>query len=175
MRLWWMWSTISWKYEVWLFSIANTQPGPSCNLFWTVYWLLLQPVNHRQQPVTSRLPWIYCRLVSTEFLRKINFLCIDQYFFNLKNVLFQFYNICICTTCKHFTLELFLYHKYFVKEYVQQHEFPGGDFLSQQGHFCRSRNFRQTQSTHHHVIIFNKLLMSSANLIAIYCTYVRIT
>ena len=85
MRFWWMWSTISWKYfliyQARLFSTVNIQPEPSCILFSTVHWLLLQPVNHRQQPVTSRLPWTCCGLVSTAFSRKIYFLCIDQYLF----------------------------------------------------------------------------------------------
>ena len=85
MRFWWMWSTISWKYfiiyQVRLFSTANISPEPSCIIFSTVYWLLLQPVNHRQQPVTSRLPWTCCGLVSTVFSRKTYFLCIDQNLF----------------------------------------------------------------------------------------------
>ena len=38
-------------------------------------------VNHRQQLMTSRLPWTCCGLVSTAFARKIYVLCIDQYLF----------------------------------------------------------------------------------------------
>ena len=67
----WMWSTISWKYFiiylVRLFSTENCKPEPSCIIFSTVYWLLLQHVNHRQQPVTSRLAWPCYGLVSTVF------------------------------------------------------------------------------------------------------------
>ena len=74
MHFWWMCSTISWKYfikyPVRLFSTVNFQPEPACVLFSTVYWLLLRPVNHRQQPVTSRLAWtwyeqLYEQLVNT--------------------------------------------------------------------------------------------------------------
>ena len=85
MRFWWMLSAMSWKqfmiYKVRLFSTANISPEPSCILFSTVYWLLLQPVNHRQQLVTSRLALTCCGSVSTVFSRKIYFLCIDQYLF----------------------------------------------------------------------------------------------
>ena len=42
-------------------------------------------------------PWTCCGLVSTVFSRRI-------YFLNLKIFYFNFYNIFICTTCKHFTL-----------------------------------------------------------------------
>ena len=41
--------------------------------------------------------------------------------------------------------------------YVQQQEFPEGDFLSKQGDFCRSKEFRQQQSTHHHVIVYGNV------------------
>ena len=108
MRFWWMLSTMSWKrfmiYKVRLLSTANISPDPSGILFSTVYWLLLLLVNHSQQPVTSRLALTCCGSVSTLFSRKTYFLCINQYIFKTKNVYFIFYNIFICTTCKHFTL-----------------------------------------------------------------------
>ena len=36
---------------------------------------------------------------------------------------------------------------------VQQPEFPEGDFLSKEGDFCRSRELRQLQNSHHHAIM----------------------
>ena len=48
----WVWATISWKYfiiyQVRLFSTEYIQPKPSCILFSTFYWLLLQTMNRRQ-------------------------------------------------------------------------------------------------------------------------------
>ena len=43
--------------------------------------------------------------------------------------------------------------QYFVKGYVQQQEFLEGYFLSRQGDSCRSREFRQLQSTQLHAIM----------------------
>ena len=84
MRFWWMLSTMSWKYfmiyKVRLFSTANLTRAFLDPIF-NSYWPLLQSVNHRQQPVTSRLALTCCGSVSTVFSRKIYFLCIDQNLF----------------------------------------------------------------------------------------------
>ena len=46
---------------------------------------------------------------------------------------------------------------------VQQPEFPEGDFLSKEGDFCRSRELRQLQNTHHHAIILHILSVIRLN------------
>ena len=117
MCFWWMWSTISRNYfiiySVQMFRTANFLPQPSCTQFSKVYWLLIQPVNHRQQPVTSRLALACYALVSAVFSRKIYHMYWLKSFLNLNTFCFNFYDIFICTTCKHFTFSYFD-PKYFV-------------------------------------------------------------
>ena len=65
-----------------------------------------------------------------------------------------FYHI-LCTTCKIWHLQLFMTLISGGGVYVQQPEFPGGDFLSKEGDFYWSRELRQLQNTVHHAIIFH--------------------
>ena len=68
------------------------------------------------------------------------------------NFFFKFFHI-LCKTCKKITFPAIFDINFWGWGGVQQPEFPEGDFLSKEGDFCRSRELRQLQNTHHHAII----------------------
>ena len=103
----------------------------------TVYWLLLQPVNHRQQPVTSRLALTCCGSMSTVFARKIYFLCIDQYLFKTKKYFISIFITFLYAQLVNTSLDSYFGPKYFVCSTARisrgRFSVKAGRFLSKQG------------------------------------------
>ena len=95
-------------------------------------------MNHRQQPVTSRLDQACFGLVSTVFSRKIYFIGIDQYIFIQKMFNFKIYNILYAQLVN--SLTYYFDPKYFVFGVCSparisrgRYFVKGGRFLLKQG------------------------------------------